>query len=97
MVWDPPRQEVNVSRMMIYSIFPFIAIYAGWRIQKFWVIGAIQLLVIFGLLLPLDIFLFPQMGSLISLPLSIILSICIVRHYAIKYNEKIKDSNYKVQ
>lgn len=92
MVWDPPRQEVNVTRMIIYSFIPILAIYAGWRIQKFWVLVAIQLLVGVGLVTPIELFLELQgiPGYLISMPLSIVLSIYVVRHFARKYNEKIK-------
>ncbi len=92
MVWDPPKKEVNVTRMIIYSFIPILAVYAGWRIQKFWVIGAIQLLVGYGLIFPIELF-FEVMGIpgyLISIPISIVMTIYIVKHYAKKYNEKIK-------
>jgi len=88
-VWDPPRQEVNVTRMIIYSFIPILAIYAGWRIQKFWVIAGIQILVGYGVSFPIEV-IFPPFGYFISIPLSIIITIYTVRHFARKYNEKIK-------
>ena len=99
MVWDPPRQEVNVTRMIIYSIIPFLDIYSGWRIQKFWVILGIQLLVgfVLGLVLgfasyafPIESFLLSSFGYLIFIPHSIVITIYLTRHFARKYNEKIK-------
>jgi len=48
MVWDPPRQKVNVTRMIIYSFIPILAIYAGWRIQKFWILAAINFVIGIG-------------------------------------------------
>jgi len=31
MVWDPPKQKVNVTRMIIYSFIPILSIYPEWR------------------------------------------------------------------
>ena len=42
---NPPEQQVNVTRMMIYSLIPFLSIYAGWRIQRFWVLSGISMIV----------------------------------------------------
>ena len=90
MVWDPPRQEVNVTRMIIYSIIPILDIYSAWRIQKFWVIAIIQVLVGYGLSFPIEIFLPYPFGYLISYLPSIIIGIYLTRLFARKYNEKIK-------
>ena len=96
MVWDPPRQEVNVTRMIIYSVIPFLDIYSAWRIQKFWVIGGIQLLGLIGLSLTLETFL-PVVdewlyGILYFFP-EIIIAIFLTRHFARKYNEKIESGS----
>lgn len=92
MVWNPPRQEVNVTTMMIYSIIPIINIYSAWRIQKFWVIGGIELLVGLGLSQPLEAFLPVPFGYVVSFLPTIIIAIFFTRHFARKYNEKIKSS-----
>ena len=41
----PQTQQVSVTRMMIYSVIPFLSIYAGWRIEKFWVLTGINVAV----------------------------------------------------
>jgi len=92
MVWDPPKQKVNVTRMIIYSFIPILAIYAGWRIRKFWVIGAIQLLVGYGLSLPLEVFVPDPFGYIFSISISIATTVYFVKHFARKYNEKINSS-----
>lgn len=91
MVWDPPKQEVNVTRMIIYWFIPILSIYAGWRIQKFWVLVAIELFIAFGLELSTQPFMLYPFDFLFSIALSILPSIYFVRHYARKYNEKIKE------
>ncbi len=90
MVWDPTRQEVNVTRMMIYSVIPFLDIYAAWRIQKFWVIAVIQILVGSGVSFPIEEFFPSPFGYIISFIPSIIIGIYLTRFFARKYNEKIK-------
>ena len=102
MDWNPPRQEVNVTRMIIYSIIPILDIYSAWRIQKFRVILGIQVLMGFvvgfvqgvveslGLVPPIDVFSPHPFDYLITIPLSIIIVIYLTRHFARKYNEKIK-------
>ena len=42
---NPPERQVNVTRMMIYSLIPFLSIYAGWRIQRFWVLSGISMII----------------------------------------------------
>jgi hypothetical protein len=88
MVWDPPKQQVNVTRMIIYSFIPILSIYAGWRIQKFWVLLVINIAIGFGLGVIFGFTLGPA-GGWVSWIVSIPISIFVVRHYARKYNEKI--------
>lgn len=45
MVWDPPNKPVNVTRIIIYSLIPILSIYAGWRIQKFWLLFIVNFVV----------------------------------------------------
>ena len=90
MIPKPPKQEVNVTRMIIYSFIPILSIYAGWRIEKFWILVGINFAVGFALGIPLGMTLPEPYGSIVSVPLSIIISIYVVRHFARKYNEKIK-------
>ncbi len=85
MVWDPPKQQVNVNRMIIYSFIPILSIYVGWRIQKFWVLLGINI----GLSLLLRFFLPEYIILFVTIPLSVL----IVRYYAIKYNETIIHNN----
>lgn len=88
MVWDPPREQVNVTRMIIYSFIPILSIYAGWRIQKFWLLFGISLLIGIGVQFPIDLMPFPY-ALMVPLAISVVISIIVVKHFAQKYNEKI--------
>jgi hypothetical protein len=89
MVWNPPKQPVNVTRMVIYSLIPILSIYAGWRIQKFWMLVIINFLIGFGVNIAVGYPLGnPYIGSIISIPISIF----VVWHYAKAYNVKIAAS-----
>ena len=89
MVWDPPKQSVIVNRMIIYSFIPILSIYAGWRIQKFWVLVGINLVIGYGLGIPLGIVVPYPYGGIVALAIEIPISVFVVRHFARKYNEKI--------
>ena len=89
----PNKKPVNVTRMIIYSLIPFLDIYAAWRIQKFWVIAAIQLLVGFGLGFPLESLVPYPFGYVFSISISYVTLVYFVRHFARKYNEKINSSS----
>ena len=89
MVLDPPKQKVNVTRMIIYSLIPILAIYAGWRIQKFWVLLGISIVVGWGISMLIDMLIPYPYAYLVSFPASIAISVYIVRYFARKYNEKI--------
>ena len=93
MVLDPPKQKVNVTRMIIYSFIPILAIYAGWRIQKFWVLLGINLLIGWGISLPINMIIPYPYAYLVSFAVSIIISVYVVRYFARKYNEKIQLSD----
>ena len=93
MIPKPPRQEVNVTRMIIYSFIPILSIYAGWRIEKFWILVGINILIGFALGIPIQLVIGEMYGNLVSIPLSIIISIYAVRHFARKYNNEINPSN----
>ena len=90
MVLDPPRQKVNVTRMIIFSFIPILAIYAGWRIQKFWVLLGISIIVGWGISMPIDMIIPYPYAYLVSLAASITISVYVVRYFARKYNEKIE-------
>lgn len=95
MVWDPPKQKVNVTRMIIYSFIPILGIYAAWRIQKFWLLVILGLVVSVGLgitLTPLSLA-SPELSYVISVIGSIIINILIVKYFAEKYNETIIENN----
>jgi uncharacterized protein YacL len=95
MVWDPPKQKVNVTRMIIFSFIPILGIYAAWRIQKFWLLVILGLVVSVGLgitLTPLSLA-SPELSYVISVIGSIIINILIVKYFAEKYNETIKENN----
>lgn len=99
MVFDPPRQPVNVRKMMFYSIIPILDVYALWRIQKFWVMMGISFAVslavglAIGMILGLSAtsgLIEPNpysygLGYAVGIPISLVL----VRHFARKYNEKV--------
>ena len=91
MVWDPPKQQVNVTRMIIYSFIPILSIYAGWRIQKFWLLVVINFVLGLGISIPIQmIFPFPY-GIMSNLVIEIVVSVFVVKHFAEKYNEKINN------
>ena len=93
MVWDPPKQKVNVTRMIIYSFIPILSIYAGWRIQKFWLLVLINFGLGLGISIPIQmIFPFPY-GLGISLAIEIIASVFVVKHFAEEYNKKMDNDN----
>jgi hypothetical protein len=95
MVWDPPKQKVNVTRMIIYSFIPILGIYAAWRIQKFWLLVILGLVVSVGLgitLAPLSLA-SPEISYVITVMGSIIINILIVKYFAEKYNETIIENN----
>ena len=89
MVLNLPRQKVNVTRMIIYSFIPILAIYAGWRIQKFWVLLGINIIVGWGIRMPIDMIIPYPYAYLVSFAVSIVISVYVVRYFARKYNEKI--------
>jgi len=93
MVWDPPKQQVNVNRMIIYSFIPILSIYAGWRIQKFWVLLGLGYAVGLAVSLPTQMILPFPYGMIFSWIIMIALSVIIIRHFARKYNEKINPEN----
>ena len=90
MVLDPPKQKVNVTRMIIYSFIPILAIYAGWRIQKFWVLFVISIVVGWGISMPIDMIIPYPYAFLVSFSVSVAISVYVVRYFARKYNEKIQ-------
>jgi hypothetical protein len=95
MVWDPPKQKVNVTRMIIYSFIPILGIYAAWRIQKFWLLVILGMVVSVGLgitLTPLSLT-SPELSYVITVMGSIIINILIVKYFAEKYNETIIENN----
>ena len=95
MVWDPPKQKVNVTRMIIYSFIPILGIYAAWRIQKFWLLVILGLLISVGLgitLTPLSLT-SSELSYVITVMGSIIINILIVKYFAEKYNETIIENN----
>jgi hypothetical protein len=92
MVWDPPKKQVNVTRMMIYSLIPILSIYAGWRIQKFWLLFIINFVV--GVVTGFISNAMEQAGDIyagiiLSLVVSIAISLFFVRKFSIEYNERI--------
>lgn len=92
MVWDPPKKPVNVTRMMIYSLIPILSIYAGWRIQKFWLLFIVNFIV--GVATGFVSSALEEAGDLyagiiLSLAVSISVSLFLVRKFSIEYNERI--------
>ena len=105
MVWNPKQETVNVKRMMIYSLIPFVSNYAMWRIQKFWVINLI-LLPLMIMIRSLDAIMNQNTSSesgllvlisLIVLSLYFLISLLSVRYFAQKYNEKIENIGIAVE
>ena len=105
MVWNPKQETVNVKRMMIYSLIPFVSNYAMWRIQKFWVINLI-LLPLMIMIRSLDSIMNQNTSSesgslvlisLIVLGLYFLISLLSVRYFAQKYNEKIENIGIAVE
>jgi hypothetical protein len=89
-VLDPTPEKVNIRRMMIYSLIPLLSIYAGWRIQKFWVLVGINFLAGFVLGFVSDAIFIPlYFVYAISFFINAVITLTVVRYFARKYNEKI--------
>lgn len=93
MVWDPPKQKVNVTRMIIYSFIPILSIYAGWRIQKIWLLILVNFGLGLGISIPIQMILPFPYGFGFSWPIVIIASVFVVKHFAEEYNKKINGDN----
>ena len=94
MVWDPPKQKVDVTRMLIYSFIPILGIYAAWRIQKFWLLLILEFamsIAVGATLVPLGM-IAPELISVVAFPIGIVINILLVKHFAEKYNEKLEGS-----
>jgi len=97
MVWDPPKQKVDVTRMIIYSFIPILGIYAIWRIQKFWLFLILEIVMSFVVgvtLIPLG-FIAPELISIVAFPLGILINILLVKYFAEKYNESLGHISHK--
>ena len=93
MVLDPTPEKVNVRRMMIYILIPILSIYAGWRIQKFWVLVGINLLAGFGIGLVSDTIFIPlHFVYALSFFINAVISLYAVRYFANRYNAKLNAS-----
>lgn len=89
MIWNPPKQKVNITKMMIYSVIPLVIIYVGWRIQKFWILLGINFLftIIFHISMNYTV---PSFYTYVmSFVIGNIISLVCVRYFADKYNRKI--------
>ncbi len=89
MIPKPPRIKVDVTRMIIYSFIPILSIYAGWRIEKFWMLFGINFAVGFALGIPAGMILPEHHGGIVTIPISIVISIFTVRYFAKQYNKQI--------
>jgi len=97
MVWDPPKQKVDVTRMLIYSFIPILGIYAAWRIQKFWLLLVLEFVMSIAVvvtLFPLGM-IAPELVSLIPFPLGIMINILLMIYFAEKYNDGLGDTLQK--
>ena len=93
MVLDPTPEKVNVRRMIIYSLIPLLSIYAGWRIQKFWVLVGINFLAGFGIGFVSDTFFIPlYFVYALSFFLNAVISLYTVRYFGNRYNAKLNAS-----
>lgn len=97
MVLDPPKEKVDVTLMIIFSFIPILGIYAAWRIQKFWMILLIEMVIsiVFTIAIIPVAFILAEMSMFIGLAAGIAINVLLVKHYAEKYNEKMGflDSN----
>ena len=79
--------------MIFYSFIPILSIYAGWRIQKFWVLLGINVVLSIGVSLAVgeafSCLNNPYIGTIVSMAIQIPISVLVVRHFASKYNYEI--------
>lgn len=78
--------------MMIYSLIPILSIYAGWRIQKFWLLFIVNFVV--GVITGFVGQAIEESGTryagiILGLAVGIPVSLFLVRKFAIEYNERI--------
>ena len=93
----PQTQKVSVTRMMIYSVIPFLSIYAGWRIEKFWVLTGINVavsttavvIITYLFVGGLPLLEYQIMIEPIFVITQIVISVLLVRYFAIRYNNAI--------
>ena len=90
------KQPVNVRRMMIYSLIPILSIYAGWRIQKFWALVGINIVIGFGLGLAVGLTIPYPSSTIVAWGIEIPIALVIVRHYARGYNDKVAPGGSQV-
>ncbi len=93
MVGNPPKQKVDVTLMIILSFLPIVCLYAAWRIQKFWalvVLGIILELLIWASFFLLGFAVSWELSLVVSLVAYIGLTVLFVKYYAEKYNAKIE-------
>ena len=89
MVLDPPKQPVNVNRMIIYSLIPILNIYSAWRIQIFWIMIGLSILSGAAIFYPAETLLPSPYGSIVAFVLDGVLSLLATRYFATKYNDKV--------
>ena len=77
--------------MMIYPLIPILSIYAGWRIQKFWLLFIVNFVgIVTGFIgAAAEEAGTPSGGIILGLAISIPVSLFLVRKFAVEYNEKI--------
>jgi len=77
--------------MIICPFVPILAIYAGWRIQKFWLLLILDFIVsvsVGGSLSPIST-VSPELSMVLDIAGTIIINIILVKHFAEKYNQTI--------
>lgn len=90
MVLDPKPEKVDIGFIVVMSFFPIIHLYAAWRIQKFWILFGLGLLLETVIIVPFFMIGFAlswEIGLVLSLVLYVALNVLMVKHYAEKYNE----------
>ena len=94
MVLDPESEKVDVGFIVVLSFIPIACLYAAWRIQKFWVIFGLSLLLETIIIIPFFLLWsvsFLEVGVVLSLVLYVALNVLMIKHYAERYNEKIEE------
>lgn len=74
---------------MLYSLVPILSIYAGWRIEKFWLLLLINFIIGIPIGIVFSVTKTGWAGWIVGVGVQVAISLFLVRYFAIRYNEEL--------